>query len=138
MRKKKVKKITIKELQSYITGAIELNIEGWHPDGEQWEKIVDMIMHVKVESPSVQQVIVERKEQSGGTTTRGGGVFIEEPMLDEDGNPVRSASKTDMRSNPTERVANMGEKNSEGVISSGIINKTKNIDTSKGEYQSDF
>lgn len=136
MRKKRVKKITIKELQSYITGAIELNIEGWHPDKEQWEKIVDMIMHVKVESVSVQ--LVERKEQSGGTTTRGGGIFIEEQMLDEDGNAVRSVSKTDMRKNTTERVASMGEKNTEGVISSGIINKTKNIDTSDGEYKSEF
>lgn len=136
MRKKRVKKITIKELQSYITGAIELNIEGWHPDKEQWEKIVDMIMHVKVESVSVQ--LVERKEQSGGTTTRGGNMFIEEPMLDEDGNAVRSVSKTDMRKNTTERVASMGEKNPAGVISSGIINKTKNIDTSNGEYKSEF
>ena len=136
---KATKQITLTDLQAYITGAIELNHKGWHPDAKQWNKIVKMIMSIE---PLEQVVAQERQNirevnQTNGTPHGGSAMDF-----GNDAVPVPSgASQDDRRINPAEDLHTMGGKDQNGVVSSGKHHKTPNKDVSNGDksqFDSDF
>lgn len=138
-RKKAVKKVTISELQSYVQGAIDLNEDGWHPDKSQWDKIVGMLMNVKVDAPKIERVVEQAPvqqpyypqppQQQGGTVSN---------LTGDTGGEKRPAP-VDMRKGKGYEIKHDGTFTKEGqVLKSGIKVKTPTIDTSVDDYDSPF
>ena len=138
-RKKKVtKKIeTVTEIQSYINGAIEFNEDSWHPNKKQWDNIVELIMNIVPEvaapAPVAAAVVpVARPGVMGQSDVTYG---AEQPESNQE---FSMAPKTDMRAVPSQQSSMMGDKDAQGVISSGMTVRTPSLDTSDGPYQSQF
>lgn len=141
-RKKRTKKLTINELQSYIEGAVELNADDWHPDAAQWDQIVEMIMNVKLDTR-----LVEVAAPVTGTGARP--PLVEQgpsSMMSDDGEQLvnmPSSGRFDASAHPearptVQKIGEAGQKNEDGSYSSGIVVKTPNIDSSQGGDKSGF
>lgn len=134
-RKKRVKKVTLSELQSYIQGAIDLNDEEWHPDKKQWENIVEMIMNVKPEPP-VEKVIQQNVAQpsSQGHIPSNGGAMSNNTQPNAptpSDSTYMPPSKLDLRSESGYKLEKTGSPTHDaatGVTKSGIKVKTPDID----------
>ena len=130
-RKKRVKKVTIAELRSYVQGAIDLNDDGWHPDKGQWDKIVDMIMNVKEEPPKVERVVEQvpaQQPMQAAQLPQGAASNLTGQLAPPAGRP----SKIDLRAESnyrTERVGVPESQDGTSVTRSGIKVKTPNIET---------
>jgi hypothetical protein len=139
-RKKRVKKVTIAELQSYVQGAIDLNDEDWHPDKTQWEKIVDMLMNVKVDPPKVERIVEQTPVQQPDYAQQGPNANADSALTGEslDGNTKRPR-QLDLREGKGYEIKHDGTFEKQGdVLKSGIKVKTPTIDTSVDDYDSPF
>lgn len=138
-RKKRIKRLTIAELKSYVRGWVDLNPEGWSPNEDQWEQLADLIENVK-EGTVVNELSVE--QVSG--TEHGTRLTEERESAMTPIDNMGTSGRFDASANPAhrpqiERVAGGGVKDEQtGVISSGIMIKTPNVDTSEAEYKSGF
>jgi hypothetical protein len=145
MARKKVKKVTVKELQSYIQGAIEFNEDNWCPDKAQWDKIVEMIMNIKEEKVEVRTEVAAPPPPAMPANTNHPEHEIR-PVRAQQGSlsqtevapaPDRpSAPPTDMRRLQVEKTGAVRKDESSGVVSSGIKVKTPHL--SEGDYASPF
>lgn len=137
-RPKKVKQVTVPELQAFLNGAMEFNPDDWVPDAAQWKRIVGMIMNLKPE----EQIVVQNN--SVRNLPRAVERHMDSNMGDVDPTEVNSsltstAPRTDMRIANTETIHSISEgKDENGVISSGKKFKGKARDDSKGMGPSDF
>ena len=138
-RKKRTKKLTIAELKSYVRGAVDLNPEGWCPNQDQWEQIADLIENVK------DSVVVDEPYTTQGNDTELRPRPIEEvrsAMMPID--DMGASGRFDASANPghrpqVERIAGGGVKDEQtGVVQSGIMIKTPNVDTSEEKYKSGY
>lgn len=134
---KKIKKITVSDLQSYISGAIDLNVDDWHPNKEQWEKIVDMIMNLKPDEVVTREVHVQQNPQRTTHSAMTGG-YSEPVMGGESNHPNTRAPKTDFRKIKVENNGTYEKDPNTGVVRSGIKIKTPSIDTSIKDYDTPF
>ena len=50
-RKKKVDKMSVEQLQSYLKGIVDISDDDWHPTKAQWDNILELIMNVKEPEP---------------------------------------------------------------------------------------
>lgn len=135
---KKVKKVTLSELQSYIQGAIEFNPKGWSPDKAQWDKIVTMIMQVIPD-----RVNAEMSQYASGGQSHPAYQKQDLPVMRQtsglslDGStPVKE--KIDLRKPMVEQIASPHGKDENGVVSSGKIFKGPARDDSNGLSPSEF
>lgn len=138
-RKKRTKKLTIAELKSYVRGAVDLNPEGWCPNQDQWEQIADLIENVKEGS------FVDESYTTQVINKEIGPRPIEESqslMMPVDN--MGASGRFDASANPghrpqVERIPGGGVKDDQtGVVQSGIMIKTPNVDTSEEEYKSGY
>lgn len=147
MARKKVKKVTVKELQSYIQGAIEFNDDGWCPDKSQWDKIVEMIMNIKEEKVEVRtEVAAPPPPPPAMPANTNHSEYEVRPVRAQQGSlsqtevapaPDRPpAPPTDMRRLQVEKTGAVRKDESSGVVSSGIKVKTPHVDA--GDYASPF
>jgi hypothetical protein len=145
-KKQALKKVTINELQSFIEGATAFNPEDWHPDKEQWERIVEMIMNIKYEAPVQAPANVPNQQSRSAPPQAVPKGFATESSFDSDlGEPVQydtdpvasRAPKTDMRKVKVESTGVSGV-DENGFKQSGIKVKTPNVDSSKGDYDTPF
>jgi len=147
-RAKKVKKITISELKSYLTGAKEFNDKDWFPNKVQWEKIVDMIMHVQPDADTPAQVGVSRTlndthqtsdwQASKGSSLDGGNDYpvAVDTQLGEPQLKVSNAPKIDLRK-PISDDSGMGSKDeATGAFQSG--KRFKSFAKEADDTDSDF
>jgi len=144
-RKKKVKQVTVPELQAFLNGAMEFNADNWLPDGSQWKRIVEMIMNLKPEEP---QVVVQNTGDRLLPKSNRETILDDSNLGDSNSNAAvtefrssmeSSAPKTDMRTDNTEELHSIVEgKDENGVISSGKKFKTKNRDDSDGMQESEY
>lgn len=144
-KRKRTKKVTVKELQSYIQGAIEFNDDGWFPDKSQWDKIVDMIMNIKEETVEVRTEVqappppemppnVSYREHDVAPVRRASGSLADTPPVQE--YERAPAPKTDMRKLQVEQVGTPQKDPQTGAVSSGIKVKTPHL--SDDNYASPF
>lgn len=153
MARKKVKKVTVSELQSYIKGAIEFNEENWHPDKKQWDKIVEMIMNIKEEPPiqvvrnSNNQTVQNAQGNQNNPPAQSGSILeeakpaeaVDQLHNDPSANPnYVPPPKTDMRRITVEKSGDVTRDPNTNVLSSGNKVKTPNVDTSEQDYESSF
>jgi len=136
-RKKKVKAVTVSELQAFLTGAIEFNPDDWLPDVGQWNRIVEMIMNIKPDAPTVvvRNVSGEllSEDQVGDSPLDDSGPVELNSSLESD------APRIDMRQNNTETLhTNVDGKDENGVVSSGKKFRTPSRDDSEGMGPSEF
>ena len=150
-RAKKVKKITISELKSYLTGAKEFNDKDWFPNKVQWEKIVDMIMHVQPDAETPERVVPRTLndthqtsdwQASKGSSLDGGNdypVAVDTRLDTRMGEPeleVSNDPKIDLRK-PISDDSGMGSKDeATGAFQSG--KRFKSFAKEAGETDSDF
>lgn len=143
-RKRRTKKVTVAELQSYIEGAIEFNEDDWCPDKKQWDKLVDMIMNIKEEEPKVVYESVNHNTTRPGYPPHdvGGEMPVEshiDSVLDENGNTLeyepsrKSPPKMDMRKIKTSKTGPETRDPNSGAVQSGITVKTPDI-LEDGDY----
>lgn len=142
--KKKVSKLTLDELRSYIKGATELNAEGWHPNKDQWDTIVSMIENV-VENPTqrvsanplpMQHTAPMHRQPEAVPSAMGEGESFErrdaggrfDGSINAEARPVAVQAQGSIA----------GHKDDDNVVSSGIQIKTPNVDNSEGPYESGF
>lgn len=143
-RKKKVKQVTVPELQAFLAGAIEFNPNNWLPDIGQWKRIVEMIMNLKPEEKHIMvqnntgrplPESIERLVDDFNLDSNMGG----EESGESHSNFDERAPKNDMRIENTETLHSIADvKDEDGVISSGKKFKGKARDDSKGLGASEF
>jgi hypothetical protein len=151
------KQVSISELQSFIEGATAFNSDDWHPNKEQWTRIVEMIMTIKPEETAVvsnvphvvnvpqsypTQQTPQRQFQPStfgdGDADGGGYVHNASSVADGGFEDLRStAPRTDMRKIKAEKTG-VGGVDDNGITVSGIKVKTPNVDSSKGDYDTPF
>lgn len=145
-RKKRTKKVTVAELQSYIQGAIDLNDDGWHPDKNQWDNIVDMIMNVKADPPKVEKVVeqtpVQQPSHNYQQPVATGSSMTGDPAPAQGSD--RRPAKLDLRESSGYKIQREGGFESQGEVDgipltkSGIKVKTPDVDTSVNDYDTPF
>lgn len=156
------KAVTVQELKNWLEGVLDFQEEGWAPNTDQWEKIKKKIFNLE-ESPKYAwdgdvQMPPERVEPKPKAQEKPKGAnpskvignelsdipitkVQENPDIDRPLNPKKLppvSNKTqrlsvDQNQSPT--IEEMGEGR---VVHSGKRITTGNIDTSDGEYHSDF
>jgi hypothetical protein len=145
------KQVSISELQSFIEGATAFNSDDWHPNKEQWTRIVEMIMTIKPEEtvvvnnvPHVVNVPQQTPQRQflpstfGSGDVDGDGYAHNSSVADGGFEDLRSkAPRTDMRKIKAEKTG-IGGVDDNGITVSGIKVKTPNVDSSKGDYDTPF
>lgn len=145
-RKKKIEKMRVIELQSYLKGIVAFSGDDWVPSKEQWDMIYELIMNVKDEEPvevlrevAQQQQYPDQRTQQPMTRHPQAPVQIEESTLDQTGQQfepiVPNAPQQDLRKvipkQGASKVAGGGQVPSSGVT---IVTGNKEAD----ETESDF
>jgi hypothetical protein len=152
-RKKRVKKVTVTELQSYIKGAIEFNADDWCPNKTQWDKIVEMLMNLKSDDPrsGVVNGSEWRGTPSGGEDTTSSGAEIHRQTSETESNMYveyagddflhsdkdEGPTKLDMRKVNVETSGPIG-RDERGVVTSGKRFKGPSRDDSTGLTESEY
>ena len=138
-RKKKVKSVTVAELQAFLDGAMAFNDVGWVPDAKQWGRIVEMIKNIV---PDTVETVVQ--SHTGHRAVNGQtdvniprvGSSLDIPKTVE--TPVSMAPRTDLRKVKEETIGDMSVKDENGVVKSGKMFRGPNRDDSKGLGDSEF
>ena len=116
MKKKKIIKRNLEEFKSWILGFQEFQNEDWHPNYEQWEHIKDSINAIK-------ETNLKSKSSEMSST-------VYEQPIRRYANPVHSSLDVSPVPTITSSSPHIDMRNSS--------NTTQNIDTSDGNYKSDF
>ena len=143
-RKKKVKQVTVPELQAFLTGAMEFNDDDWLPDVGQWKRIVEMIMTLK---PEEKHVIVQNNsgrplmgsDLDHTVDNPGHGNMVNDVEVQPSTLSESKAPKIDLRKPNNETMHSLADgKDENGVVSSGKKFKGPVRDDSDGLKPSEF
>lgn len=158
--KKRAKKVTISEMQSYVQALLDFMDEDWTPDKDQWKSLVEMVMNLKEEPTKTVEKIVEvpvqqpmqqhtqhhphQQPQQRGSAMDSvveGGNFENRNEINADETTqsrVPMNQRKDFRNINVETIGPSGVKGETGAVSSGKKFKTPDVDTSGGDYESPF
>ena len=161
-------KLTVQEFQTWLQGIMEFQSPDWSPNKEQWEAIYDKIMNLKAESTtvnlsasSVRDIVDAVSEEMPNFNNppasnpyynqpHGEPRILEEKPIEEFGAGGQAHNNAQpMEVIPAEELPNLSqeeiqrriEEAKSGTAASSRTStpiKTKSIDTSDGNYVSDF
>jgi hypothetical protein len=143
--RKKAKVTTVISLQAYLAAAVDFNETGWHPDAKQWKKILKMINEIDPEQMMVRNtvntdssrphMIPDPDSQSSMDSSMEGGETVAFPKSNAPRSDLRAEKPNGQK---VETLSSMGEKDADGVVSSGKVFKTGTRDDSGGMGDSEF